>query len=93
MARCNIGYNEDVYNINPFSIKVIRELYNEATSAAHINGTLGRWFPPTVGVRPARMPPTTHRFNVIHKQIITDVLDDHNGTVRRRDDHKSSFCR
>ena len=68
------------YNINPCSIQVIKELYNKATSAALINGTLGKWFPTTVGVRQGCLL-SPALFNVFLEQILTNALDDHTGTV------------
>ncbi|WP_419627055.1 hypothetical protein, partial [Thiolapillus sp.] len=39
------------YNINTNLIRVIKNLYNKATSAVLFNSSIGDWFRTTVGVR------------------------------------------
>ena len=39
------------YNISTNLIPVIKNLYNEATSAVLFNGSIGDWFRTTIGVR------------------------------------------
>ena len=68
------------YNISTNLIQVIKNLYNEATSAVLFNGTIGDWFRTTVGVRQGcLLSPTL--VNIFLERIMTDALEDHEGTV------------
>ena len=61
-------------------IQVIENLYNKATSAVYLNGDIGDWFRTTVGVRQGcLLSPTL--FNIFLERIMTDALEDHQGTV------------
>ena len=61
-------------------IQFIKHLYDKATSAVLFNGSIGDWFQTTVGVRQeCLLSPTL--FNIFLERIITDTLDDHEGTV------------
>ena len=68
-------------NISTNLIQVIKNLYNKATSAVLFNSSIGDWFRTTIGVRQGcLLSPTL--FNIIlGKKIITDALEDHEGTV------------
>ena len=69
-----------LYNINANLIQVIENLYNKATSAVYLNGDIGDWFRTTVGVRQGcLLSPTL--FNIFLERIMTDALEDHQGTV------------
>ena len=69
-----------LYNINANLIQVIENLYNNATSAVYFNGDIGDWFRTTVGVRQGcLLSPTL--FNIFLERIMTDTLEDHQGTV------------
>ena len=68
------------YNISTNLIKVIKNLYNKATSAVLFNSSIGDWFRTTVGVRQGRLLSPT-LFNIFLKRIMTDALGDHEGTV------------
>ena len=69
-----------LYNINANLIKVIESLYSKATSAVYYNGSVGEWFRTTVGVRQGCLfSPTL--FNVFLERIMTDALEDHEGSV------------
>ena len=69
------------YNIRTNLIQVIKNLYNEATSAVLFNGTIGDWFRTTVGVRQGCLLSHT-LFNIFLERIMTDALGDHHeGTV------------
>ena len=69
-----------LYNINANLIRIIEELYNKATSAVYFNGGIGDWFRTTVGVRQGcLLSPTL--FNIFLERIMTDALEDHEGTV------------
>ena len=69
-----------LYNINANLIKVIESLYSKATSAVYCNGSVGNWFRTTVGVRQGCLlsPPL---FNIFLERIITDALEDREGSV------------
>ncbi|WP_419614994.1 RNA-directed DNA polymerase, partial [Thiolapillus sp.] len=68
------------YNISTNLFQVIKNLYNEATSAVLFNGNIGDWFRTTVGVRQGcLLSPTI--FNIFLERIMTDALEDHEGTV------------
>ena len=69
-----------LYNINANLIQVIENLYNKAASAVYLNGDLGDWFRTTVGVtQGCLLSPTL--FNIFLERIMTDALEDHQGTV------------
>ena len=68
------------YNNSTNLIHVIKNLYNKATSEVLFNGSIGDWFRTTVGVRQrCLLSPTL--FNIFLERIITDALEDHEGTV------------
>ena len=61
-------------------IQVIKNLFNKATSAVLFNGSIGDWFRTTIGVRQGcLLSPTL--FNIFLERIMTDALEDHEGTV------------
>ena len=71
MKKCNISTN---------LIQVIKNLYDKATSAVLFNGSIGDWFQTTVGVRQGcLLSPTL--FNIFLERIMTDALENHEGTV------------
>ena len=39
------------YNINANLVRIIEQLYDKATSAGQMNGSMGEWFGTTVGIR------------------------------------------
>ena len=60
-------------------IQVIENLFNMATSAVLFNSSIGDWFRTTVGVRQGcLLSPTL--FNICLERIMTDALEDHEGT-------------
>ena len=65
-----------VYNI----IRVIKHRYDTATSAVLLSSSVRDWFRTTVGVRQGCLLSPTF-FNIFMKRIMTDALDDHEGTV------------
>ena len=68
------------YNISANLIRVIKNLYDKATNAVLFNSSIGDWFRTTVGVRQGcLLSPTL--FNIFLERIMTDVLEDHEGTV------------
>ena len=72
MHKCNIGAN---------LITIIKSLYEKATSAVLYNGNTGDLFRTTVGVRQGcLLSPTL--FNIFLEKIMTDALENHEGTVK-----------
>ena len=68
------------YNISANLIRVIRNLYDKATSAVLFKSSMGVWFRTTVGVRQGcLLSPTL--FNIFLERIMTDASKDHEGTV------------
>ena len=52
----------------------------KASSAVPVNGTLGDWLRSTVG-GPSGLSPLTHSFQLLFlDRVVTDVLEDHEGT-------------
>ena len=68
------------YNISTNHIQVIKNLYNNATSAVLFNSSIGDWFRTSVGVRQGCLLSPTH-FNIFLERIMTDTVKDHEGTV------------
>ena len=68
------------YNISTNLIRVMKNLYDKATSAVLFNSSIGDWFRTTDGVRQGcLLSPTL--FNLFLERIMTDALEDHEGTV------------
>ena len=68
------------YNISTNLIQVIKNLYNKATSTILFNSSIGDWFRTTAGVRKGCLfSPTV--FNIFLERIMTDAVEDHEGTV------------
>ena len=68
------------YNISANPVCTIEQLYDKATSAVQINGSIGEWFRTTVGVRQGcRLSPTI--FNFFLERIMSDALEEHDGKV------------
>ena len=68
------------YVVSTNFVQVIKNLYDKATSAVLFNSSIADWFRKTVGVRQrCLLSPTL--FNIFLERIITDVLEDHEGTV------------
>ena len=68
------------YNISTNLIQVIKNFYNKATSAVLFNSSTGDWFRTTAGVRQGRLLSPT-LFNIFLERIMTDALEDYEGTV------------
>ena len=68
------------YNISANHIRVIKYLYDKATSAVLFNSSTGDWFRTTVRVRQGCLLSST-LFNIFLERIMTDALEDHDGTV------------
>ena len=71
------------YNISTNLIRVIRNLYDKATSAVLFSSSIENWFRATVGVRQGSLLSPT-LFNIFLERIMTDALEDHDGTVSIR---------
>ena len=68
------------YSISTNLIRVIKNHYDKATSAVLFNISIGDWFRTTVAVRPGcLLSPTL--FNIFLERIMTDALENHEGTV------------
>ena len=68
------------YNISANLVRTIEQLYDKATSAVQINGSIGEWFRTTVGVRQGcLLSPTL--FNSFLERIMSDALEEHDGKV------------
>ena len=68
------------YNISTNLIRVIKNVYNKATSAVLFNGSVRDWFRTTVGVRKGcLLSPTL--FNLFLERITTDAVEDRESTV------------
>ena len=68
------------YNISTNVIRVIKNLYDKATSAVLFNSSIGDWFRTAVGVRQGCLLSPIF-LNIFVERIMTDALDDHEGTV------------
>ena len=69
------------YNIGANLITIIKSLYEKVTSAVLYNGNTGDWFHTTVGVsQGCLLSPTL--FNIFLEKIMTDALENHEGTVK-----------
>ena len=68
------------YNISTNLIRVTKNLYDKATTAIFFNSSIGDWFQTTIGVRQGcLLSPTL--FNIFLERIMTDAVEDHEGTV------------
>ena len=68
------------YNINANLVRTIEQLYDKATSAVQMNGSIGEWFRTTVVVRQGcLLSPTL--FNIFLERIMSDALEEHDGKV------------
>ena len=64
------------YNINANLVRTIEQLYDKATSAVQMNGSIGERFRTIVGVRQGCLPSPT-RFNIFLERIMSDALEEH----------------
>ena len=68
------------YNISANLVRTIEQLYDKATSAVQMNGSIGEWFRTTVGVgQGSLLSPTL--FNIFLERIMFDALEEHYGKV------------
>ena len=67
-------------SVQIYIVRTIEQLYDKATSAVQMNGSTGKWFRTTVGVRQGcLLSPTL--FNIFLEQIMSDALEEHDGKV------------
>ena len=62
------------YNINVNLVRIIEQLYDKATSAGQMNGSIGEWFRATVRVRQGCFLSPTF-FNNFLERIMSDALE------------------
>ena len=68
------------YNISANLVRTFEQLYDNATKAVQMNGSIGEWFRTTVEVRQGcLLSPTL--FIIFLKRIMTDALEEHDGKV------------
>ena len=68
------------YNIRANLVRTIEQLYDKATSAVQMNGSIGEWFRTTVRVRQGcLLSPTL--FSIFLERIMSDALEEHDGKV------------
>ena len=68
------------YNISANVVPTTEQLFDKATGAVQMNGSMGEWFRTTVGVR-QRWPLSPTLFNIFLERIISDALEEHDGKV------------
>ena len=67
------------YNTSANLVRTIEQLYDKATSAVQMNGSIGEWFRTTVGVRQG---PST-LLNIFLEWIMSDALEEHDGKISK----------
>ena len=72
--------NHKEVNVSTSLIRVIKNLYDKASSAVLFSSSIGDWFRTTVEVRQGCLLSLT-LFNMFLARITTDALEDHEGTV------------
>ena len=68
------------YNISANLVRTTEQLYDKATSAVQMNGSIGEWFRTTAGVRQGCFLSPTH-FNNFLERIMSDALEEHDRKV------------
>ena len=68
------------YNISTNLIRVIKNLYDKATSAILFNSSIGDWFQTTDGVQQGCLL-SASLFTIFLEVIMTVALEEHEGTV------------
>ena len=70
------------YNNIANLVRTIEQLYEKATSAVQMNGSIREWFRTTVWVRQGcLLSPTL--FNIFVDRIMPDALEEHDGKVSK----------
>ena len=79
-GSCQLLARVRKYNISANLVRTIEQLYDKATSAVQMNGSIGEWFRTTVGIRQGcLLSPTL--FNIYLERIMSDALEEHDGKV------------
>ena len=79
------------YYISANLIRVIKNLFDKATSAVLFNSSIEDWFRTTVGVsQGCLLSPIL--FNIFMERIMTHVLEDHEGTDNIRGRTITNLC-
>ena len=68
------------HNISANLVRTIEQLYDKATSAVQMNGSIGEWFRTTDGVRHGCLQ-SPILFNIFLERIMSDALEKHDGKV------------
>ena len=68
------------YNISANLVRTIEQLYDKATSAVQMNGSVGEWVRTAVGVRQGCLLSST-LFNLFLEWIMSNALLGHDGKV------------
>ena len=68
------------YNVSANLVRTIEQLYDKATSAVQMNGSIGEWFRTTVRVWQGCLLSLT-LFNIFLERIMSDALEEHDGKV------------
>ena len=66
------------YNIRANLGRTIEQLYDKATIAVQMDGSIGKWFRTTVEVRQGCLLSST-LFSVVLERIMSDALEEHDG--------------
>ena len=69
-----------IYNISANPIQVIKHLDDKATSPVLFNSRIENWLRTAAGVRQGCLL-SPNLFNAFLERIMTDALEDHEGTV------------
>ena len=68
------------YNVSANLIRTTEQIYDKATSAVQINGSIVEWFRATVRVRQGCLL-SPNLPNIFLERFISDALDEHDGKV------------
>ena len=68
------------YNISANLVRTTEQLYDKATRAVQMNGSMREWFRIAVGVRQRCLLSPTF-FNIFLERIMSDALEDNDGKV------------
>ena len=68
------------YNISANQVRNIEQLFDKATKAVQMNGSIGEWFGTTVGVRQGCLLLLT-LFNIFLERIMSDALEERDGKI------------
>ena len=83
-----------MYNVSANLVHTFEQLYDKATSAVQMNGSIGEWFRTTVGVRQGCLL-SPILCNIFLERIMSDALEEPDGKVSigSRNITKSAVCR